>query len=202
LDELIQAKKDDESALLEKFRDLLNEKKVKIREQQRVIASASVDAIRPIKHESPQASGRGHSAEPSRAAKRKKAPVVVNDDESDDGFEKMDVDQQNDQSVDRGLESEDQQTTEAERTASDTESEVEASASSRPSVGKMAATRTAEKQPELNLVKQEPDSQKENPPPKRAIPFATRKTKAAATAPKAAASRPAAESDTDSDDEL
>ncbi|RDA83400.1 hypothetical protein CP532_4827 [Ophiocordyceps camponoti-leonardi (nom. inval.)] len=41
LEALIEAKKEDETALLFKFRDLLNEKKVKIREQQSIIASLS-----------------------------------------------------------------------------------------------------------------------------------------------------------------
>lgn len=41
LDELIRAKGDDETAQLRKFCDLLNEKKVKIREQQRLMASGS-----------------------------------------------------------------------------------------------------------------------------------------------------------------
>ena len=43
LDELIKTKEEDETELLEKFRDLLNEKKVKIRQQQRLLASANVD---------------------------------------------------------------------------------------------------------------------------------------------------------------
>ncbi len=42
LEELIEAKKADESELLVKFRDLLNEKKVKIREQQRLLMANSV----------------------------------------------------------------------------------------------------------------------------------------------------------------
>uniref|UniRef100_A0A8H7NLK1 Uncharacterized protein n=1 Tax=Bionectria ochroleuca TaxID=29856 RepID=A0A8H7NLK1_BIOOC len=45
LDELIKAKDEDETALLFKFRDLLNEKKVKIREQQKVIESAPVTRV-------------------------------------------------------------------------------------------------------------------------------------------------------------
>ncbi|GAB0133841.1 hypothetical protein EsDP_00002235 [Epichloe bromicola] len=51
LDELIQAKQEDEVALLQKFRDLLNEKKVKIRQQQKIIMELSVN-------------GRGTSEEP------------------------------------------------------------------------------------------------------------------------------------------
>ena len=43
LDELVQAKKEHEALLLEKFQALLNAKKLKIRDQQRIIASAKVD---------------------------------------------------------------------------------------------------------------------------------------------------------------
>ena len=44
LEELTTAKKDHEQALLEKFRDLLNTKKLKIRDQQRLLATAKVDS--------------------------------------------------------------------------------------------------------------------------------------------------------------
>lgn len=44
LDELVRAKDEDETALLHKFRDLLNEKKVKIREQHKIIAAGSFAA--------------------------------------------------------------------------------------------------------------------------------------------------------------
>lgn len=43
LEELINAKIEHENLLLEKFRDLLNAKKLKIRDQQRLLASANVD---------------------------------------------------------------------------------------------------------------------------------------------------------------
>ena len=43
LEELIVAKKEHEMAMLEKFRDLLNAKKLKIRDQQRLLAGAKVD---------------------------------------------------------------------------------------------------------------------------------------------------------------
>lgn len=51
LEELIEAKKADETELLEKFRDLLNEKKVKIREQQRMLMANDVDVSGFIKPE-------------------------------------------------------------------------------------------------------------------------------------------------------
>lgn len=43
LDELIEAKKEHETRLLEKFQALLNTKKLKIRDQQRLLATAKVD---------------------------------------------------------------------------------------------------------------------------------------------------------------
>ncbi|PFH60034.1 hypothetical protein XA68_11555 [Ophiocordyceps unilateralis] len=51
LETLMQAKKEDETALLLKFRDLLNEKKVRIREQQSIISSLSQTGHRPAKSE-------------------------------------------------------------------------------------------------------------------------------------------------------
>ena len=56
LEDLIKAKEEHEDALLEKFRELLNAKKLKIRDQQRLLAGAKVD---PNKGTSP--SGRGLS---------------------------------------------------------------------------------------------------------------------------------------------
>lgn len=43
LDELVQAKKDHEAELLKKFAVLLNEKKLKIRDQQRLLSGAKID---------------------------------------------------------------------------------------------------------------------------------------------------------------
>lgn len=43
LDDFTKAKKDHEDALLEKFRELLNTKKLKIRNQQRLLATAKVN---------------------------------------------------------------------------------------------------------------------------------------------------------------
>lgn len=44
LDEFIKRKDEDEDILLNKFQQLLNSKKLKIRDQQRLLASAKVDA--------------------------------------------------------------------------------------------------------------------------------------------------------------
>lgn len=106
LDELTQAKKANEAEMLEKFCLLLNEKKVKVREQQRLLSAAIADparvaavvATRPDSS-APTSSvpassardGKGRAPKASRASKRKNRQPVSSDD-SDDGFEKMDVD--------------------------------------------------------------------------------------------------------------
>ena len=43
LDELTESKNDHENKLLEKFRELLNKKKLKIRDQQRLLSVAKID---------------------------------------------------------------------------------------------------------------------------------------------------------------
>lgn len=90
-EDLLKAKDKDETMLLEKFRDLLNEKKLKIRQQQKLIESADVD---PEKLQNIGASQRTmRKAGGSRTSKRKIKDEPVSD-ESDGGFEKMDVDDQ------------------------------------------------------------------------------------------------------------
>jgi hypothetical protein len=95
LEELIAAKVNHEAELLGKFRDLLNEKKAKIRDQQRLLAAAKVD---PKKLEAVQASRKSSKktgAGPSRAGKRKASEwsrMDEDDDDEDSAVEKMDVD--------------------------------------------------------------------------------------------------------------
>ncbi|KAI0394954.1 hypothetical protein F5Y17DRAFT_425450 [Xylariaceae sp. FL0594] len=135
LDDFITSKAEDETQMLEKFRDLLNAKKLKIRQQQRLLAAASVD---PAKLARIPNAGRGGDEEvggthhrdagPSRRGKRK----IKDEDDSDgngddDGFGRMDVDKQsNGPATDDGLSDpdidEDQQvsTEHDDATASDT----------------------------------------------------------------------------------
>ena len=93
LEELIAAKTNHETELLEKFRDLLNEKKAKIRDQQRLLVTANVDPRKLAAVQASRKSSKKIAAGPSRTGKRKadNEPQVDEDDE-DDGFEKMDVD--------------------------------------------------------------------------------------------------------------
>ncbi len=88
LEDLIQAKKSHEDELLGKFALLLNEKKLKIREQQRLLAGAKVDPNAAKKVGRAKEVAKGRTPDASRKGKRK---VDVKDEESEnedeDGFE-------------------------------------------------------------------------------------------------------------------
>jgi hypothetical protein len=95
LDDLITTKEDDETQMLEKFRDLLNEKKVKIRQQQRLLAVAKVDPEKLANIEGTDQGVQHRDAGSSRAGKRKVPVKLGDEEESDDDFEKMDIDKTN-----------------------------------------------------------------------------------------------------------
>ena len=84
LDDLIQAKQEHENALMGKFCQLLNAKKLKIRDQQRLLASAKVDDQ--LAAEVRTARGRGDQGPPekSRKGKRKAAPQPQDEQEDED----------------------------------------------------------------------------------------------------------------------
>ncbi|CAO1602251.1 hypothetical protein XANCAGTX0491_005877 [Xanthoria calcicola] len=91
LEELVQAKKEHEDTLLEKCALLINEKKGKIRDQQRLLATAKVDpkelrAVQAARRPIPPSR---QSAGPSTKGKRKVSAVASSDDDdrSEDGFE-------------------------------------------------------------------------------------------------------------------
>ncbi|KAK0670056.1 hypothetical protein QBC41DRAFT_99023 [Cercophora samala] len=129
LDELTQAKKDREAEILEKFCDILNEKKVKIREQQRLLAEARPGssghtiASRVAQVASSQAD---RKPAPSRRAKRKALEDASGggSSDSDDGFarpvnhaDRMDIDTP--EPAKASAESEDRQTTDDDATGSE-----------------------------------------------------------------------------------
>jgi hypothetical protein len=70
----------------------LNEKKLKIRDQQRLLASSNVDPARLAAVEEKR-SERHHSAGPSRRGKRKAGTRVESEDDESDAFQNMDVDE-------------------------------------------------------------------------------------------------------------
>lgn len=89
LEDLIVAKKEHEDALLEKFRELLNTKKLKIRDQQRLLAGAKVDPKQAANLTKARASEKGHRPTASRAGKRKaNGSAQAEESSEEDGFDR------------------------------------------------------------------------------------------------------------------
>lgn len=106
LQDLIAAKSSHETELLEKFCDVLNEKKAKIRDQQRLLRTAKVDPQKLATVKNSRKSNKNAAPSPPKSRKRKanNEPQTDEDvDDEDDGFEKMDV------YVDQGADDSDQQ---------------------------------------------------------------------------------------------
>ncbi|KAI4600349.1 hypothetical protein KJ359_000703 [Pestalotiopsis sp. 9143b] len=216
LEDLLKAKDDDERQLLEKFRDLLNEKKLKIRQQQRLLASAEVDPEKLQNVGASQSTLR--KAKASRDGKRK-ATEEQEDDVSDDGFDKMDVDSsakvkdESDSEAENHDEPEDHQTTEDEvddataSEADDTDEEpqpvVKAKAKAKSPVkptttrraGKASTSKsTKSKRSATRASDTEDEDEPESSPQTRNLPVQARKQSLAA--------KVADNDDTETDDEL
>lgn len=89
LEELIQAKKEHEDTFLQKCALLINEKKAKIRDQHRLLATAKVDPkkLRAVQAARRPGSPSRQSSAPSAKGKRKASALASSDDGEDDGFE-------------------------------------------------------------------------------------------------------------------
>ena len=88
LEDLILAKQQHEDALLQKFCELLNAKKLKIRDQQRLLAGATVDPKSAAKVQSTRQTSKTRSPPAPRAGKRKAKAVAAADSSSEeDSFE-------------------------------------------------------------------------------------------------------------------
>ncbi|KAH7021067.1 uncharacterized protein B0I36DRAFT_28625 [Microdochium trichocladiopsis] len=214
LQELIKAKEDDETQLLEKFRDLLNEKKVKIRQQQRLLATANlnVEALAEVEQ-----SGRRKPGI-SRSSKRKGSTEagVNSDDEPDHDADLMEIDDKGspqldpepDERVTTDDETEDEATTQSEEERNQKKPNVPKekhrsgrTATRTKSSAVASEQNTAPEASSTRQVKAEPLSQQADdaPPAKRELPFMRNKKKAALPP------KPAAEVDDDetgSEDEL
>ncbi|KAG7285103.1 hypothetical protein NEMBOFW57_009723 [Staphylotrichum longicolle] len=204
LDELTESKKARETEMLEKFCGLLNEKKVKIREQQRLLSTAQVDPSRLDVVRASQASQPKTTAERKPAASRRAKRKALEDasgggssSDSDDGFEKvsatnidkMDVDAEEPPQVSKeSPESEDRETTDDDATATGSEADEEEAPPPPP-----PPKRKPEPKGRASASKAGKGKDVAIHPPKRAL----RKT-----TPKAATPPPAEGSETESDDEL
>ncbi|KAJ5145625.1 uncharacterized protein N7515_000189 [Penicillium bovifimosum] len=90
LQELMDAKIQHENRLMANFVQVLNEKKLKIRNQQRLLASATVDATR-VSQIQASISEESHGLA-EKARQRKKGSHKMSDTEDSDGFEQMNID--------------------------------------------------------------------------------------------------------------
>ncbi|KAL7822510.1 hypothetical protein V8C26DRAFT_389172 [Trichoderma gracile] len=204
LDELVTSKQDDETALLMKFRELLNEKKVKIREQQKILATGSFQNSQPSSQRVPEQVEAGPSRAPAQSRPRKrKVASPRRDAEEAEEEDVMELDKIKTEPPDSAQEDTAEDTA---STASEDEDEgddrgnhassARAGGSSKPTP--KAASKAASRAPPKAPAKAPPPAKKANeePPAPRHLPF-TRKGKAAAPAKASEA-----DVETESDDEL
>ena len=182
-----------EQELLEKFSLLLNEKKLKIRDQQRLLAGSRVDPRKLEAVEASRSTSKPRSAGTSRAGKRKAGRNTKGDSENDeDGFDKMDVD---DGAASKLSDQEDAQTPSGESTAEDTDEDIALpDRTSKAAMSKGRGTGTTSQTPASSNTEPGMD----DVPPKRELPFAGKATDSAPAAKTAQAEG----SETESDDEL
>lgn len=195
LRELIQAKETDEAIMLQKFRDVLNEKKAKIREQLTIMADGTLKpGPPPTIPEQTEETTVSSSAEPkkSRPAKRK-APTRAGTRTRRAATKEAESEDEEQESAaipaikSEPQDSEDDDGNTTERTASTASGDEDEDEDEEMKDDVPAAT-VSEPQP-VETAKKAPSA----PPPKRELPFINRKT----TAPPKTATE-----DTDSDDEL
>jgi DNA double-strand break repair and V(D)J recombination protein XRCC4 len=184
LSELEKLKNDHEMDLLEKFSLLLNEKKLKIRDQQRLLASSNVDPATLAAVEETR-SVRHHSAGPSRRGKRKAGSTVDSEEGSSDGFENMEVDEAPNES-----EQDQPQTPPQDDSTADEASDDEAP------VPPPSRKSLVESPTETSSSTAAPPPRQAAVPPKRDLPFQNKKKAPAKPAPLLDGS------ETESDDEL
>ncbi|EEH02958.1 conserved hypothetical protein [Histoplasma capsulatum G186AR] len=204
LQELIKIKSEHDDQLIAKFAQLLNEKKLKIRNQQRLLASAKIDPATVDEMRTSDPSEIGSSRQ--RGKRKAEEPSISS--ESEDGFDTMDIDnigkkgtasRENEEEgagdEDNSTDSEGQETPDPleDETASEDEVEAPTKAPSPPPAinGGKRATRASSKQPTSSATTTKKTS---SPPPRRELPF-TRKRGPMKP-------NPAEQGDSGSDDEL
>ncbi|KAG4285577.1 hypothetical protein FPRO06_06837 [Fusarium proliferatum] len=193
LEELIKAKEEDETALLRKFRDLLNEKKLRIREQQQVLNTLSTNPSMAGQSQRSQAVEASvqqpkpkkpiRQAGKSRASKRK-APASrrLEESDDDDAVDTMSVDLKQE-----AVDTDPGNTTEATASGDSDDEDDDGLDSGPPQQNKA---------PDAVSRGKTASRESERPPPPRALPFETKKSAKATPVPAPAGS------DTESDDEL
>ncbi|KAJ5635441.1 uncharacterized protein N7484_008754 [Penicillium longicatenatum] len=188
LEELMRAKTQHEVQLVANFVQLLNEKKLKIRTQQRLLASATMDPTKAAEIQAATAKVHATRGEP-QSTKRNAHDMGDKNGDIEEDFEKMDVDQEknDDQDTDAGGQYTPQQLEEGNTTTDD----------------EFWGLETAQASVKSDRTRVEGSSSKAAaPPPRRELPFTRRGPSAkaeVAPAPSEVAEETAGETD---DDEL
>ncbi|KIV98931.1 uncharacterized protein PV09_09317 [Verruconis gallopava] len=177
LQDLMQAKEAHEEALLHKFAELINAKKLKIRDQQRLLATAKVD---PKKVNKVQGRKGSRIPEKSRISKRKVAAMISTEEDSSEGFENASDREESMPDVSTPEPLEDQDDTEDDEDNADA-----ASASSfdinqgvgrgltiPPNVIALEPSKLSHTAQNSALRSSQESKQSERPPPRRELPFA------------------------------
>ncbi|KAI8943848.1 hypothetical protein NX059_001820 [Plenodomus lindquistii] len=186
LQDFIRAKNEAETAMLQQFMQLLNEKKRKIRDQGRILADAKVDVNRATTVKASRTNTKSRKPAASRTSKRKAAAQSAEPDskpqESDS--DQMEIDQA--KAEEEQADEEAQGRTTPDRSEDETESEEEVSAP--------RTTRT--RQPASETVQSNSGAQKKKGaeeggdskgvPPPRSLPFGRPSTRSKDVAKKAA----------------
>lgn len=186
LEELVKAKADHEEELIAKFVLLLNEKKLKIRNQQRLLSTAKVDQTK-LKQMEGTLVGKGRPAEPSRAGKRQAetpAEEAEEQNDSSDAFERMNVDQQEGIATKSQEASSERQTTPETETATESDSEA-AEPPSKPSpppprtkgLEQSKVSKRVSSPPRKSSKLRQSEKKSASPPPIRQLPFAKKGAK-------------------------
>ncbi|KAL3470410.1 hypothetical protein BJX99DRAFT_264276 [Aspergillus californicus] len=95
LEEFINMKNQHEQQLMANLVQLLNEKKLKIRNQQRLLASATVDPDKLFKLQATAVTDNSNPNGNLARGPKRSAKVISDESESEDGFENMDFDKSN-----------------------------------------------------------------------------------------------------------
>lgn len=188
LDDLVKAKKEHEDELLQKFAALLNSKKLKIRDQQRLLNGAKIgpDAAEAVNG---ARSGKGRKPAASGSKKRGAAAAALEADE--------DVGEEEDDEEVPPEEAETPPKSEQETEDEDEDGFEQPPTSSKTSVGKSPAVTQNTGDMHMDDL--------DDLPPKRDLPFARRTTRQSSQQPPAKPApppRPADDDDDETDDEL
>ncbi|KAK4962776.1 hypothetical protein LTR10_000403 [Elasticomyces elasticus] len=193
LDDLVKAKKDHEEELLKRFAALLNAKKLKIRDQQRLLVGAKID---PRMADAALRSPHGTKAGGSRKGKRKANGPEAASPESEDDATTEDEEVNEDE---RRIEQETPQQSEDDATEDDDDgNSFNAVPASSSRSGRKTGESAAQK---AKGGKVQPDAETFVVPPRRELPF-TRKDVPVAAKPPPKPAPPVLDDDETDDDEL